>query len=91
MLEKPKPGVEMTKPPWLFWIFYPLESLIGISGILLGSVVLSIGLILIPILGLTIGDEKKLLRTVNIIVVIGLISWLALLIITYFSPTMQHL
>jgi ubiquinol-cytochrome c reductase cytochrome b subunit len=91
MLEKPKPGIEMTKPPWLFWVFYPLESLIGISGILLGTVVLSIGLILIPILGLTIANEKTLLRTVNIIVVIGLISWLAMLVITYFSPTMQHL
>ena len=91
MLEKPKPGIEMTKPPWLFWIFYPVESLIGISGILLGTVVLSIGLILIPILGLTIGNEKTLLRTVNIIVVIGLIFWLAMMVITYFSPTMQHL
>jgi ubiquinol-cytochrome c reductase cytochrome b subunit len=91
LLEKPKPGIEMTKPPWLFWIFYPVESLIGISGILLGTVVLSIGLILIPILSLTIGDEKTLLRTVNIIVVIGLIFWLAMMVITYFSPTMQHL
>lgn len=91
LLEKPKPGVEMTKPPWVFWIFYPLESLIGISGILMGTVVLSIGLILIPVLGLTISKEKTLLRTVNIIAVIGLISWLAMLVITYFSPTMQHL
>ena len=91
ILEKPKPGIEMTKPPWLFWIFYPLESLIGIGGILLGTVVLSIGLLVIPVLGLTIGKEKTLLRTVNIIVIIGLISWLALMIITYFSPTMQHL
>ena len=91
MMEKPKPGIEITKPPWLFWIFYPLESLIGIGGILLGTVVLSVGLILIPILGLIISNEKKLLRTVNIIVIMGLISWLALLVITYFSPTMQHL
>lgn len=91
LLEKPKPGVEMTKPPWVFWIFYPVESLIGISGILVGTIVLSIGLILIPILGLTIGNEKTLIRTVNTIVVIGLIIWLAMLVITYFSPTMQHL
>ncbi len=90
-MEKPKPGIEMTKPPWLFWIFYPLESLIGIGGILLGTVVLSIGLLLIPILGLTISKEKMLLKTVNVIVIIGLISWLALMVITYFPPTMQHL
>ena len=91
MMETPTPGVEMTKPPWLFWIFYPLESLIGIGGILLGTIVLSIGLILVPILAFVISNQKKPLRTVNIIVVIGLISWLAMLVITYFSPTMQHL
>jgi ubiquinol-cytochrome c reductase cytochrome b subunit len=91
LLEKPKPGVEMTKPPWVFWIFYPIESLMGIIGILLGTVIFSIGLILIPILGLSIKDEKKLFRVVNVIVSAGMITWLALLVITYFSPTMQHL
>ena len=91
LLEKPKPGIEVTKPPWIFWIFYPIESLIGIVGILLGSVIFSIGLILIPILGLTIRNERMLLRVVNVIVIIGLIAWFASLIITYFSPAMQHL
>jgi ubiquinol-cytochrome c reductase cytochrome b subunit len=91
LLEKPKPGVEMTKPPWVFWIFYPIESLMGIIGIFLGTVIFSIGLILIPILGLSIKDEKKLFRVVNVIVSAGMITWLALLVITYFSPTMQHL
>ena len=90
LLEKPKPGIEVTKPPWLFWIFYPIESLIGIAGILLGSVVFSIGLLLIPILGLAIHNEKKLFRVVNTIVIVGLIAWIAMLAITYFSPTMQH-
>jgi quinol-cytochrome oxidoreductase complex cytochrome b subunit len=91
LLEVPKPGVEMTKPPWLFWIFYPIESALGIVGILLGSVVVFIGLIFIPILGLIIGEERTLFRVVNVIVVVGFIAWLAMLIITYFSPTMQHL
>jgi ubiquinol-cytochrome c reductase cytochrome b subunit len=91
LLEVPKPGVEMTKPPWLFWVFYPIESALGIVGILLGSVVVFIGLIFIPILGLIIGKERVLFRVVNVIVIVGFIAWLAMLIITYFSPTMQHL
>lgn len=91
LLETPKPGMEVTKPPWVFWILYPIESLVGISGILLGTAVLACGLILIPVLGLTIRDEKKLFRTVRILVVIGLISWIAMIAITYFMPTMQHL
>jgi ubiquinol-cytochrome c reductase cytochrome b subunit len=80
-----------TKPPWPFWVFYPIESAVGMVGILLGSVVVSFGLILIPILGMTIGEEKKLYRVVNTVVVVGLIAWLALMVITYFSPVMQHL
>ena len=91
LLEKPKPGIEVTKPPWVFWIFYPIESVIGIPGILLGTAVLSIGLILIPIFGLIINEEKMLFRTVRIIVIAGLITWIVLLIITYFSPAMQHI
>jgi ubiquinol-cytochrome c reductase cytochrome b subunit len=91
LLEKPKPGIEVTKPPWVFWILYPIESLVGIPGILLGSAILAAGLILIPVLGLTIKNERKLFRVVNILVIAGLITWVAMLIITYFSPTMQHL
>lgn len=44
ILDAPKAGVEMTKPPWLFWIFYPLESALGIVGILVGSAVYLSGL-----------------------------------------------
>jgi hypothetical protein len=63
----------------------------GISGILLGTVVLSIVLILIPVLGLTIHNKKNLFRIVNTIVIVGLVIWLSQLVITYFLPTMQHL
>jgi uncharacterized membrane protein YfcA len=91
LLEPPKPGIEVTKPPWLFWIFYPIESVMGIYGILVGSVVVFAGLILIPILGLTIKDEKKLFRIVRALVITGLIVWVALMIQTYFSPVMKHI
>lgn len=91
LLEKPRPGIEVTKPPWVFWIFYPIESAIGIPGILLGTAFLSIGLILIPIFGLIINREKILFRTVRIAVTAGLVIWFVLLVITYFSPVMQHL
>jgi ubiquinol-cytochrome c reductase cytochrome b subunit len=91
LLDAPKPGIEITKPPWLFWIFYPLESAIGISGILLGSIILFIGLILIPVLGFTISNEKTLFKTVNAVVIAGLIAWLTMLVITFFSPVMQHI
>lgn len=91
LLEAPKPGIEVTKPPWLFWIFYPIESAMGISGILVGSVALLVSLMLIPILGMTFTNEKKVLRVVNLLVVLGLIVWAALMVSTYFSPVMKHI
>lgn len=91
LLQAPKAGIEVTKPPWLFWIFYPLENAMGIPGILVGSVALLTGLILIPVLGVTLADEKKLLRVVKLLVVFGLIVWAALMVKTYFSPVMKHI
>lgn len=91
LLQAPKAGIEVTKPPWLFWIFYPLESSLGIVGILIGSAVVSAGLILIPILGIVIGSEAKLFKITRTLVGIGLAAWVILLTITYFSPVMKHL
>ncbi|MBW1960359.1 MAG: cytochrome bc complex cytochrome b subunit [Deltaproteobacteria bacterium] len=65
LLDAPKPGIEVTKPPWLFWIFYPIESAIGIVGILVGSIVFLGGLILVPILGHLIEDENRLYKVIN--------------------------
>lgn len=31
------PGAEVTKPPWMFLPFYPMEDVFGISGLLIGS------------------------------------------------------
>ena len=91
LLEAPKAGIEVTKPPWPFWIFYPVESALGIVGILIGSVVVGAGLILIPILGAVIGSEAKLFKITRTLVGFGLVSWVILMIITYFSPVMKHM
>ena len=33
----PVEGIEVTKPPWMFWWLFTLENWIGLKGILLGS------------------------------------------------------
>lgn len=91
LLAPPRAGIEITKPPWPFWVFYPIESAIGIPGILLGSVAAGLGLLAIPVLGLFIDSERRLLTLVRIITVIGILGWLILLIATYLSPVMQHI
>jgi ubiquinol-cytochrome c reductase cytochrome b subunit len=90
LFEAAKPGMEMTKPAWPFWLFVPFENLIGVGGILLGSVIVGVYLLVFPILGLVVHSEKRLFRTVYVIVAIGLIIWFTLMIITYVSPVQSH-
>ncbi len=44
------PGTEVTKPPWMFLPFYPLEDVLGIRGLLVGAVSLFGLLGLVPFL-----------------------------------------
>ena len=90
LFHAPKPGMEMTQSAWPFWIFVPLENLIGIPGILLGMVIIGAYFLLFPILGLIIQGEKKLFRIVYVSVAVGLIFWFAMMIITNVSPVQSH-
>lgn len=42
------PGAEVTKPPWMFLPFYPLEDVFGIRGLFVGSIILFGLLALVP-------------------------------------------
>jgi quinol-cytochrome oxidoreductase complex cytochrome b subunit len=90
LFHAPKPGMEVTKSAWPFWIFVPFENYIGIRGILLGMVIVGAYLLSFPILGLIIQGEKKLFRIVYASVAAGLIFWVAMMIITYVSPVQSH-
>ena len=90
LLEPPKPGMEMTKPAWPFLVFVPLENLIGIRGIPLGMAIVGAYLVLFPIIGLAIRNERKLFRTVYALVAAGLIFWGTMSIVTLVSPVQSH-
>jgi len=90
LLHPPKPGMEMVKPAWPFLVFVPLENFIGIPGIPLGMVIIAIYLLLFPILGLAIRNERKLFKTIYVLVAVGLLFWFAMMITTYVSPVQSH-
>ncbi len=90
LLHPPKPGMEMLKPTWPFLVFVPLENLIGISGIPLGMAVVGGYLVLFPIIGLAMRNERKLFRTVYVMAAAGLIFWVAMSIVTLVSPVQSH-
>jgi ubiquinol-cytochrome c reductase cytochrome b subunit len=90
LLHPPKPGMEMLKPAWPFLVFVPLENLIGISGIPLGMAIVGGYLVLFPIIGLAMRNERKLFRTIYVMAAAGLIFWVAMSIVTLVSPVQSH-
>ncbi len=90
LLGPPKPGMEMTKPAWPFMVFVPLENLIGIPGIPLGMAIVGGYLVLFPIIGLAMRNERKLFKTVYVIVAFGLLIWIAMTILAYVAPVQSH-
>ncbi|MFD8495794.1 cytochrome bc complex cytochrome b subunit [Amycolatopsis sp. NPDC059657] len=44
----PVEGIEVTRPPWMYWWMFTLENWVGLSGILWGAVVLFALLVALP-------------------------------------------
>ncbi len=87
----PVAGVEVTKPPWMFWWMFTLENWLGLSGILWGSAVLFAVLVAVPFVDR--GPERHWRRRP---VAIGLAAAIVLAIIvlsllTLLTTPAQHL
>ncbi len=91
LFNAPVRGIETTKPPWPFWTFYQLEEKLGVVGIVFGFALVIIGLTIIPVIDALIPENRAKLIAVRVLVAAGVVGWVVLLIITYFSPVMQHL
>jgi quinol-cytochrome oxidoreductase complex cytochrome b subunit len=71
-------GAEVTKPPWMFLPFYPLEDVLGIKGLLYGGIVLFGLLALVPFIdrSLWLSPSKRkwilIAGAVLLVVLIGL-------------------
>jgi quinol-cytochrome oxidoreductase complex cytochrome b subunit len=90
LFDPPKPGMEMLKPAWPFWIFVPFENVIGIPGIPIGIAVVGAYLLLVPVIGWVFRSKRKMFRIVYAFVAVGLIIWFTMMIITYVSPVQSH-
>ncbi len=84
-------GAEVTKPPWMFLPFYPLEDVFGIQGLLLSSIALFVLLALVPFV-----DRSPWLspRQRRWIILAGAILLLALIVLAgyaWLSRPVPHL
>jgi len=87
----PIEGIEVTKPPWpLLWL-YPLENVVGLNGILYGTIALLAILFLVPVLDR--GSERAPLKRIPFMIgaaiVVGTIF--VLIIIAKTTGVVSHL
>ncbi len=79
------PGAEVTKPPWMFLPFYPLEDLFGVRGLLVSSVILFALLALVPLVDrspwLSPRRRRKIIAAgillLALLVILGGYAWLS--------------
>jgi ubiquinol-cytochrome c reductase cytochrome b subunit len=77
------PGAEVTKPPWMFLPFYPLEDVAGIQGLFWGAVVLFGLLALVPFVDRSTWRSPRRRRWVVgagavllvVLIALGLFAW----------------
>ena len=79
---RPLPGVEETKPPWMFLPFYPLEDWFGLSALLWGPAILFGGLALVPFI-----DRSRYRSPARrrIIIIVGVVVALALVALAIYA------
>lgn len=85
------PGMELTKPPWMFLPFYAMENLFGLQALIWSPVILFTILLLIPLL-----DRSPWVspRQRKIVVAAGAILFAILIALTLFAafaPIKNHL
>lgn len=87
----PVAGIEVTKPPWIFWWMFTLENWVGLTGILFGELVFFALLVVLPFADRNL---ERHWRRRPVAISIGSVVLLALAVLTLLmavTPAKQHL
>jgi ubiquinol-cytochrome c reductase cytochrome b subunit len=77
---RPVPGVEETKPPWMFLPFYPFEDWFGLSALVWVPAILFGALALVPFLDRTpyrSRGRRRVVLTIGLTVALALVALVA--------------
>ncbi|MCH7229429.1 cytochrome b N-terminal domain-containing protein [Glycomyces sp. L485] len=87
----PVEGIEVTRPPWMFWWLYTLENWFGLRAILWASVGLGVLLVLLPFIDR--GPEREWRRRPFVIAAVGLVVLLLIVLslLVLVTEPEQHL
>jgi quinol-cytochrome oxidoreductase complex cytochrome b subunit len=88
----PVEGIEVTRPPWIFWWMFALENWFGLAAILWGSGVFFALLVLLPFLERQpVRHRRRPRRTTLAVGVLVLAVLVALTVIAAVTPAEVHL
>lgn len=79
---RPVPGVEETKPPWMFLPFYPFEDWFGLSALLWVPAILFAALALVPFID---RSPYRSARRRRLFVAVGLVVAVALVVLVIYA------
>lgn len=85
------PGIEQTKPPWLFWWLYALENWWGIGALLWVTLAVPIALALVPFLDRSRARNIINRRRIAIVAGVAVLGWVGLTIFVWATPPVEHL
>jgi ubiquinol-cytochrome c reductase cytochrome b subunit len=87
----PVEGIEVTRPPWMYWWMFTLENWIGLSGILWGAGALFVLLVAIPFID---RNPRRYWRQRPIAMLLGALVLVLLIVLTVLEAVTtpaQHL
>ena len=87
---RPVPGVEETKPPWMFLPFYPFEDWFGLSALLWVPAILFGGLALVPFVDRSPYRSATRRRALIIVGAIVAIALVALVVYAFVTVPQAH-
>lgn len=87
---KAVPGEEVTKPPWMFLWLYPIENVLGVSGILYGGIVFFVLLALVPLIDRSPWLAPSQRRGMLIAGIVVLLILAALIVYAQFTVPVTH-
>jgi quinol-cytochrome oxidoreductase complex cytochrome b subunit len=82
---RPVPGVEETKPPWMFLPFYPFEDWFGLAALLWVPVILFGGLALVPFVDRSpyrSPPRRRVFMAIGVIVAVALVALVVYALVT---------
>ncbi len=84
-------GIEVTKPPWFFLMFYPLEDLFGVKSIFYATTLIFVLLIAVPLVDRKEDRDPYKRKLMIAGLIIALTLYIALTLIGAFAAPKAHL